>query len=116
MLLLDLELLLLRFAQGEELLLLRMGATDFGLRSFDLGAGSAQSHRGFAHSRGVSGEESLTLARLGRILRGEDEEHWVDVRIYALELHERSTEAQEQSPLAAMQTTDVPREGIDTCL
>lgn len=85
-----------------------MGTADLGLGSLDLGTCSAQGNGGLTYRLGVAGEEALTLACLGRVLRREDEEHRVDMRVDALELNESGTIAQEEGSLTAVQTADVP--------
>ena len=85
-----------------------MGTPDLGLGGLDLGTCRAQGDGGLTYRLGVAGEEALTLACLGRILRREDEEHRVDMRVDALELHEGCTIAQEEGSLTAVQTADVP--------
>ena len=85
-----------------------MGTADLCLGGLDLGTCSPQSYGGLTYRLGVAGEEALTLTRLGRVLRREDEEHGVNMRVDALELHEGCTIAQEEGSLTAVQTTDVP--------
>ena len=85
-----------------------MGTPNLGLGGLDLGTCSAQGDGGLTYRLGVAGEEALTLTSLGRVLRREDEEHRVDMRVDALELHKGCTIAQEESSLTAVQTTDVP--------
>ena len=85
-----------------------MGTADLGLGGLDLGTCSAQSDGGLTYGLGVAGEEALTLTSLGRVLRREDEEHRVDMRVDALELHKGCAIAQEEGTLAAVQTADVP--------
>ena len=85
-----------------------MGTADLSLSSLDLGTCSAQGDGGLTYGLGVAGEEALTLACLGRVLRREDEEHRVDMRVDALELNESGTIAQEEGTLTAVQTADVP--------
>ena len=85
-----------------------MGTPDLGLGGLDLGTCRAQGDGGLTYGLGVAGEEALTLTSLGRVLRREHEEHRVDMRVDALELHKGCTIAQEESSLTAVQTTDVP--------
>ena len=85
-----------------------MGTADLGLGSLDLGTCRTQGDGGLTYRLGVAGEEALTLTSLGRVLRREDEEHRVDMRVDALELHEGCTIAQEEGTLTAVQTADVP--------
>ena len=85
-----------------------MGTPDLGLGGLDLGTCRTQGDRGLTYRLGVAGEEALTLACLGRVLRREDEEHGIDMRVDALELHEGCTIAQEEGTLTAVQTADVP--------
>ena len=85
-----------------------MGTADLCLGSLDLGTRGAQGDGGLTYGLGVAGEEALTLASLGRVLRREDEEHGIDMRVDALELHESCTIAQEECALTAVQTSDVP--------
>ena len=85
-----------------------MGTADLCLGGLDLGTCRAQGDGGLTYGLGVAGEEALTLACLGRVLRREDEEHRVDMRVDALELNESGTIAQEERTLTAVQTADVP--------
>ena len=85
-----------------------MGTADLGLRGLDLGTCRAQGDGGLTYRLGVAGEEALTLTSLGRVLRREDEEHGIDMRVDALELHKGCAIAQEEGSLTAVQTADVP--------
>ena len=85
-----------------------MGTADLSLSSLDLGTCSSQGDGGLTYRLGVAGEEALTLACLGRVLRREDEEHRINMCVDALELHKGSTIAQEEGTLTAVQTADVP--------